>query len=57
MKDSIGGRHLSSKKDIKVGDLPAMTNQEEIIQTFRGMFSVKQVTLDEYLVYYPTKKK
>eukprot|EP00984_Skeletonema_dohrnii_P006203 scaffold2229_cov92-Skeletonema_dohrnii-CCMP3373.AAC.2 len=56
MKGSIGGRHLSSGKNIKVGDLPEM-DQEVIIQTFRGKFKVKQVSLDKYLEYYPTKKK
>jgi len=56
MRLSIGVRFFPSGKDIKVGDLPAVTNQEEIIQTNRGTFSVKQVTLDEYLEH-ATKKK
>ena len=56
MKGSIGGRHLSTGKDIKIGDLPAVMNQREIIETNRGEFSVKQVTLDEYLKH-ATKKR
>eukprot|EP00986_Skeletonema_menzelii_P001988 scaffold547_cov143-Skeletonema_menzelii.AAC.10 len=56
MKGSIGGRHLSTGKGIKIGDLPAVMNQREIIETNRGEFSVKQVTLDEYLKHANKKR-